>query len=153
MYVHRALSCHCRQQVWILTPPPLTRIAPLMQDSRAKAEGSTKTEKARLLTVSCLNNSVHRGVYNHSLVLKTSICSLSLQLSSLTGSKSSRQVRRQSVHKISRCILPIAFHVVIELLLCHCCHDPFIGRSAQTRPPFTGFTQLAHPVSDVHHQR
>ena len=28
---------------------------------------------------------------------------------------------------------------------CKCCHDPFIVRSAQTRPPFTGFTQLAHP--------
>ena len=28
---------------------------------------------------------------------------------------------------------------------CHCCHDPFIVRSAQTRPPFTGFTQRAHP--------
>ena len=27
----------------------------------------------------------------------------------------------------------------------NCCHDPFIVRSAQTRPPFTGFTQLAHP--------
>ena len=24
-------------------------------------------------------------------------------------------------------------------------HDPFIVRSAQTCPPFTGFTQLAHP--------
>ena len=28
---------------------------------------------------------------------------------------------------------------------CNCCHDPFIVRSAQTCPPFTGFTQLAHP--------
>ena len=28
---------------------------------------------------------------------------------------------------------------------CTCCHDPFIVRSAQTCPPFTGFTQLAHP--------
>ena len=29
---------------------------------------------------------------------------------------------------------------------CNCCHGPFIVRSAQTRPPFTGFTQLAHPI-------
>ena len=28
---------------------------------------------------------------------------------------------------------------------CHCCHDPFIVRRAQTRLPCTGFTQLAHP--------
>ena len=28
---------------------------------------------------------------------------------------------------------------------CPCCHDPFIVRSAQTCPPFNGFTQLAHP--------
>ena len=28
---------------------------------------------------------------------------------------------------------------------CNCCHDPFIVRKAQTRAPFTGFTQLAHP--------
>ena len=27
---------------------------------------------------------------------------------------------------------------------CNCCHDPLIVRSAQTCPPFTGFTQLAH---------
>ena len=28
---------------------------------------------------------------------------------------------------------------------CNCCHDPFIVRSAQTCPPFIGFTQLAQP--------
>ena len=28
---------------------------------------------------------------------------------------------------------------------CNCCNDPFIVRKAQTCPPFTGFTQLAHP--------
>ena len=28
---------------------------------------------------------------------------------------------------------------------CHCCHDPFIVRSAQTCPPLTGFSQPAHP--------
>ena len=31
------------------------------------------------------------------------------------------------------------------LASCNCCHDPLIVRSAQTHPPFTGFTQLAHP--------
>ena len=27
----------------------------------------------------------------------------------------------------------------------NCCHDPFIVRSVQTCPPFTGFTQFLHP--------
>ena len=27
----------------------------------------------------------------------------------------------------------------------NCCHDPFIVRHAQTCPPLTGFTYLAHP--------
>ena len=28
---------------------------------------------------------------------------------------------------------------------CHCCHDPFIVRSAQNCPPITDFNQLVHP--------
>ena len=31
------------------------------------------------------------------------------------------------------------------LASCNRCHDPFIVRSAKTRPPFTGFTQIAYP--------
>ena len=38
----------------------------------------------------------------------------------------------------------IALHIALALL-CICCHDPFTVRSTQTCPPFTGFTQLAHP--------
>ena len=66
----------------------------------------------------------------------TGICSLCHR--AFMGSiKSSRQVRRQSVFtKISRCILPLL--CFLPLLSC-----PFIVRSAQTRQPFTGFTQLA----------
>ena len=36
---------------------------------------------------------------------------------------------------------------------CDCCHDPFIVRSAQTRPTFTGFTQLCTSVSMFNDQR
>ena len=51
--------------------------------------------------------------------------------------------RSVSVHKISRCILPLlCSHCCAS---CNCCHDPLIVKSAQTRPPFTGFSQLAHP--------
>ena len=53
--------------------------------------------------------------------------------------KSSRQVRHQSVFTKFRAAYGHCF------ASCHCCHDPFIAKSAQTRPPFTGFTQLAHP--------
>ena len=53
--------------------------------------------------------------------------------------KNSRQVRHQSVFTKFRAAYGHCF------ASCHCCHDPFIVRSAQTRPPFTGFTQLAHP--------
>ena len=38
----------------------------------------------------------------------------------------------------------IALHLAL-VLFCNCCHDPFIVRSAQTCPQFTGFTQFAHP--------
>ena len=38
-----------------------------------------------------------------------------------------------------------ALHLALVFFSCNCCHYPFIVRSAQTRPPFTGFTQLAHP--------
>ena len=65
-------------------------------------------------------------VYKHSLIL-------SCHHRASGWSKSSRQVWRQSVFT-KFCVAS-----------CHCCHDPFIVRSAQTRPPFTGCTQLAHP--------
>ena len=39
-----------------------------------------ETETARLHTVSCPNNSMHRGVYNHSLVLKKRLLSLSSRI-------------------------------------------------------------------------
>ena len=40
-----------------------------------------------------------------------------------------------------------ALHLAIALLLCKCCHDPFIVRSAQTCPPFTGFHSACTFVS------
>ena len=52
--------------------------------------------------------------------------------------------------EVSQCLQNFALHFAMTLLLalallCNCCHDPFIVRRAQTCPPFTGFTQLAHP--------
>ena len=58
------------------------------------------------------------------------------------GSKSYRQVGRQSVFKFSRCILPLRCPCFAS---CHVCHDPITVRRAQTYPLFTGFTQLARP--------
>ena len=62
------------------------------------------------------------------------------------GSKSFRQVGVNQFTKIRaahcRCFAPCPCFASCS---CFCCHDPFIVRSAQTRPPSTGFTQLAHP--------
>ena len=58
---------------------------------------------------------LNNSMCNHNLVLKASICCLS------------------SCHH-RHCFAS-----------CNCCHDPFIARSAQTRPQFIGFIQLAHP--------
>ena len=59
------------------------------------------------------------------------------------GSKSYRQLWSQPVHKFSRSFA-IALHLALAVH-CNCCHDPFIVGSAHTCPPFTGFTELAHP--------
>ena len=86
----------------------------------------------------CRSN--HRWlVYSHSLVLVPPVSALSVIAASWAPLKSSRQVRRQSVFRNFLVAYCQCF------ASCHCCHDPFIVRSAQTRPPFTGFTQLAHP--------
>ena len=128
-----------------LNTPPLTWTAPfdVKLGSQTRNCRSTKTMKARLLTVSCLNNSVHRGVYNHSLVLKASICSLSsCHHGAFKGSESSRQGwRSHSFHKISRCIL-------LLLLLCFSLFsslDPFIVRSVKLVHRSLVSHSFAHP--------
>ena len=77
-----------------------------------------QTEKARLLTVSCPNNSM----YKRNLVLKKRL--LSLSSSRIYGLKkviaNSKLGVSQSVHKISRCILPLRctlpLHCFLQLL-------------------------------------
>ena len=88
---------------------------------------------------------MHRGVFNHSLFLKKRLLSLS----------SSRIYGLQKV--IANSKLGVSQFTNFRVAFCHCfapcpcfascncCRDPFIVRSAQTCPPFTGFTQLAHP--------
>ena len=101
-----------------------------------------QTEKARLLTVSCPNNSM----YKRNLVLKKRL--LSLSSSRIYGLKKlSPTPNLASVSQFTKfrgaschCVAPCPCFAS-----CNCCHDPFIVRSAQTCPPFTGFTQLAHP--------
>ena len=62
---------------------------------------------------------------------------------SLVGSKSYRQAGVSQCSKF-RIASALDLHLAIALL-CNCCHDPIIVRSAQTCPLFTGFAQLAHP--------
>ena len=116
-----------------------------------------ETEKARLPTDSCLNNSKrpcfvncistnHRWlVYNQSLVLIPQVSALSVVARSWALSKVLAKWCGQSVFTkfraaSSHCVAPRTCFAS-----CNCCHDPFIVRSAQTCPSFTGFTQLAHP--------
>ena len=74
----------------------------------------------------------------------TGICSL-CHRAFMGSSASSRQVRRQSVFTKFRAACCHCFAPCPCFASCHCCHDPLIVRNAQTRPPFTGVTQLAHP--------
>ena len=86
---------------------------------------------------------MHRGVYNHSLVLKkaSALCVIIALLWALKvlakwgGQSMFTKFRAASCHCVSPCPC---------FASCNCCHDPFIVRSAQTCPPFAGFTQLAH---------
>ena len=125
---------------------PLTWIATLMQDSWAKAKGFTKLKHRTrhfcqlilVQTVQCIE-ACPTTVWSWK-----SVCSL-CHHRTFMGSKSYRQIQtwRQSVHKISLCICH-CFAPCPCFASCNCCHVPFIVRCAQTCPPFTGFTQLAH---------
>ena len=165
MYVHRALSCHCQQQMWISTLL-LSRGLQLWCETReqnVEVSFNKETKKARLPTDSCLNDSKHPRlvncistnpecrcdhrwlVYNYSLVLIPRVSALSVIARSWALFKSSRHVRRQSVFTKFRSAYWHCFAPCHCFASCHCCHDPFIVRSAQTRPRFADFTQPAHP--------
>ena len=109
------------------------------KDSPAKSrKDPQKSKKTRLPPDSCLNNSVRAQTHAGP---EKSVRSLSS--SHVSGlQKFSPSPVSISVHKISRCKLPLPCSCP---LLCLLLHGPFIVRSAQTRPPFTGFTQLPHP--------
>ena len=84
-------------------------------------------------------------MYKHNLVLRKRLLSLRLSSSRVRGLEKfspSRAVSQWSKFCVASC------HCIAHcpcFVSCNCCHDPFIVRSAQTCPPFTGFTQLAHP--------
>ena len=132
MYVHRALSCHCRQQVWLSTLFLSRRLDQF--DARfaqnAEVPFNTETKKARLPTDSCLNNSMrpnlvncistnpecrsdHRWlVYNYSLVLNylKRLLSLSSRVHGLFRKFSPRRA-------VSQCSQNFALHLALSLLL------------------------------------
>ena len=140
MYVHRALSCHCRHHVWILTLLLSRRLHPLLQDSRAQSrKDPQKSKKTRLPSNSCLNKSVRA----HASWPCKSVCSLCHH--AFMGSNVLAKWSGQSVFTKFRAAPCSCFAPCPCFASCSCCHDPFIVRSAQTCPPFTGFTQLAHP--------
>ena len=108
--------CHCRQQVWILTLL-LSRGLQLWCKTREQKRKDPQTEKARLPTVSCPNNSLHRGVSNQSLVLKRRLLSLSssriYELLKLSPTPNLASVSSQNfaLH------FAIALHLALALLL------------------------------------
>ena len=80
--------------------------------------------------------------YKHSLDLKrkqaSALSSLRIYVLKVTDNFG------VGLFKISRCILPLRCNLPLSCFL-HFCHDPSIVRSAQTCPPFDGFTQFVHP--------
>ena len=112
-----------------------------MQDSRAKCgsivqQRNQESTSANWFLVS--KRSPMARVQSQPGPDTTGICSL-CHLAFMGSFESSSRVRRQSVFTNFRVAYCYSF------ASCNCCHDPFIVRSAQTRPPFTGFTQLAQP--------
>ena len=96
--------------------------------------------------VNCIStNSECRGdhqwlVYHHSLVLVPPVSALSVIARSWAPLKvlakfgviqCSQNFRAACCH----CFAPYPCFAA-----CHCCHDPFIARNAQTRQPFTGWS-------------
>ena len=152
MYVHRALSCHCRQQKCGF------QHSSSQVDCNFDARLLSKTRKERWTEklskhVCSLVLVKQLTVLTRQALVQTQpgpekASALSVIILHLWGLyKLLQSLASVSVHKIPRFILPLL------LLLCNCCHDPFIVRSAQTRPLFTGFTQLARIRLDVHDQR
>ena len=140
--------CHCRQQVWIFTLL-LSRGLQLFARLVSKSERihKTQTQNSSVLpTDSCPNNSMHRGVYKHNLGPEKKKSALSVTIAHLwalnvtasfkLGVSQFTNFRVAFCHCFAPCPCSAS---------CTCCHDPFVVRSAQTCPPFTGFTLLAHP--------
>ena len=129
--------------------PPLTQIAPFDARFVSKTRKKRKTKKQRkhvckLILVKKIQCQLAKLSCANTAWSSKNVCSLCHRRASV-GSKSYRQVRRQSVFEKFRfayCTCCAPCHCFAS---CHRCHDSFIVRSAQTRPPFTGFTQLAHP--------
>ena len=121
-----------------------------MQDSRVK-RGSNfghTTQQARLPADPGLCNSTFPSLVNCILTIpecqsdhhgsctstawsRQSVCSLYNPRASLCLLKVLRQVRRPvNFHEISHCLLLLLCSLPLLFALAHCCHDPFIVRSA-----------------------
>ena len=135
--------------------PPLTWTAPfdarLVKQTRKKREKSSGSTSAYWFFTVSTSQAL---VQTQSLVLKrTSICSLSsCHHRTLRGEGRGLKVLAkwgdQSVSTKCRAASCQCFAPCSCFPSCSCCHDPFIVRSAQPRPPFTGFS--LHIRFDVH---
>ena len=133
MNVQRALSCHCRQQMWISTLLLSRGLHRLMQDSWAqRGRDIRRVQEARLLTdsyqtIHCVNSPNSCTNTSWSWKKKKNVCSLCHHRVSM-GSKSYRQLWNQSVFTKSRAT---SCH-------CNCCHDPLMTHPSRwSRPTLT----------------
>ena len=125
--------------------PPLARVAPFrckIRESNAEVTLDTKTQQARLPADSGPYNPTCPSLVN--CILTIPECRSdhhgSCTCTAWSRQRSAISLWRQSVHKISYCLL---------LLLCSCfahsCHDPFIVRSASNLSTVPWFHSICAP--------
>ena len=139
--------------------------------SKTRKYRSTKKLESTSATDSCLNNAKRPSLVNcistspecrsdhrwlvciHSPGPDTTSIWFLCHRAFMKSFASSRQVRRQSVFTKFRVASCQWFAPCPCFASCHCCHDPFIVRSTQTRQPFTGFHSTCTSVSTFANQR
>ena len=129
--------------------------ARLVSETR-KYSFNRETEKARLPTDSLSRSNSKRSklvcncISTWSRVSELVICNGWCTITALSCTRVSalsKSHHRASSWRSSQCLAKFGAACCYCFASCNCCHDPLIVRSAQTRPPFTGHTQLCTSVS------
>ena len=131
-----------------LNTPPLAQIAPF------HARFASQTRKKARLPSRSVQASECGSVYHRSLVLEKRLLSLShchprASLGSDWALKVVRQIGRSvRIHEISHCPPLLLCSLLLRCpCFAHCCHDPFIARSASNFSTFPRFHSVCASVS------